>query len=270
MSNYPATVTLGQPAANLSGRVLYGGVFELTDAVISSNASPSDNPPENAIDGLTYDWWEVPANSTLYIQAALSRAVSADAVGLYAHTLGSAGASFKVQRSFNGSSWADVTDQLGTSGDTSCSYKFASTLAQYWRVVVTTKGASALVGGIILTESMDFQRGFRGGFTSTYDGRMTESKTFKSERGQYLSGSVISEGVKGKINLTNLTPDWVRLSWIPFTDYLRFMQKPFLFSWEPGNHSTEVVLCYASGDIAAPSWSGVTYMQAKLDVEGQR
>lgn len=254
----------------MSGKIGYDNLFTASGVTVTTSDEATGYEKENAYDWLSYDWWKQNAAGTSWIRASFGSAQTADYIALFGHNLGTAGASFKAQYSTNGgSSWNDAHTAVSPSDDNTQFVEFTSQSAADWRFHVVTSGTQAIVAGVLIGQALEFQRGIRpGGFVVPSMAINTTHKTHKSERGVFLGGSAIREGVEGKINLVDVDPSWVRTYWEPFRAHA-MTPRPFVISWDPTNYNDEAVFAYAKdGRMPAPNYDDPLYMRAGFDYVG--
>jgi len=262
--SFMATASIGNASQNAYGSILYGGIFE-QEVTLSALNYIDGFPPENAVDGLTYDSWAISEDS--WIKAESEQTKVANCVGFYA-VKSNQDASFSVQFSDDGITWQIARDRAPLN-DGANFYTFSDKISKYWRIYIWTE-EDVYIGGLILSQVMNLELGLPPNFASPFYNRKIETKTYKSDAGQYISGTILRKGIEGSIRIINLTERFIYSKWIPFVDYVQEFQRPFLFSWDPINHSNEVVLCYVKNDIDAPRWQSKNYLSASIDFEGQR
>lgn len=149
----------------------------------------------NAINDTTFDYWiSTSATSTIVVDAGSAQPCSA--VGIAAHTLGTAGATVQVESSTNLTDW---TTRLTFSPLTDITIigVFPEVSAQYWRLRVTNGPAS--IGVIKLGKRIIVPSGVSLGHVATNHGERVELLSNDSIDGQFLGTRVIRRS--GEIDL---------------------------------------------------------------------
>jgi hypothetical protein len=253
----------------MAGKIGYKNLFTTSGVTVSASDEAAGYPKENAYDWLSYDSWGQSALGTSWLRASFVSAKTADYMAVWGHNLADVGGSAQPQYSTDGGTiWNDAATAVAPTTNRTLFFSFASTSAADWRCkIVTTTGVS-YVSGIQIGDVLTLQTGMRPGFLPPNMNQETTLTTYRSEKGVFLGGSKIREGIAGSINLTLLTPAWVRSDWEPFLDHCR-TPYPFVFSWDSTNHPTEAVFAYVKdGKVRGPVYSSTLYMDASLDIEG--
>src|SRR5690625_3067718 len=90
-------VFVSQDVDGVVNEPLIGWHDLLHTGTVANIGSPSDAPRRNALNGLTYNYWRL-GTGTQTLEVSLGASQPVDYVGIAAHTLGSAGRWFRVQR----------------------------------------------------------------------------------------------------------------------------------------------------------------------------
>ncbi len=222
---------------------------------------------DSALNPLTYEFWRADAlPATWRIDA--GSAVSADYIGIAAHTLFTEGASVKPQWSDNDSAWNDIT---GISAHTPTDdgpilFLFASESHRYWRINVTGTTVPS-IGVVFIGVALAMPRPIYGGHSPLDVSRTTVIRPQRSERGQFLGRSIVRSGFQADFSWQHLTPAFYRSEFDLFVaDALQF---PFFIAWRPSTFTESVGYVWSGQDIS-PSNMGIGkgLMQVSISVAG--
>lgn len=249
------------------GKIAYKNIFKNYGAIVTASDAASGYPVENIHDWKQYDWWKQNAIGTSYINLELTSAVSADYFAIFGHNLHSAVANYKLQYSYNNSTWYDATNTEYPTSNKVILKIFDTQSAKYWRVAIVSMSAQVAIAGLMLGITMDFERDLTSGFAPPNLAPEVDSKVPMSEKGINLGASIIRTGIKGNIQISNLTEGFVRAEWVPLIEHLN-LGLPAVFCWDTTNRIEDTVLIWRSGDIPAPSYISAKYMSVSLKFEG--
>lgn len=231
---------------------------------VAASGSAAGFPFANATDYLTYDFWR-PNALPAWIDVEISTSEIFDCVLIGAHTLGTAGATVKVQY-HDGADWADVPGaELLPATDRVIMFLFAPVVTDRARIVVTGSTVPS-IGVVMFGEALVMQRPFYGGHTPVNFGRVTDIRPNRSEGGQWLGRSIRRAGVATDISFRHLTAPWMREKFEPFM--LAARTYPFGFAWRPQQWPDEVALVWTGEDIRPQNMGIRDFMSVDFSVEG--
>lgn len=249
-----------------------GGVEPLSRArigyrTITRNATvtaTSEAPgfPASAIrHPLTYERWApAVAPATLTIDA--GALVTADYVGIAAHTIGSTGATVAISHSEDGTTWTDVL-QTAPTDDKAIMALFEPVMARYWRIRIDRV---AEIGVVYIERALAMQKGVSGGHSPGTLSRQTVIEPSRSVTGQFLGRSIVRRGFQTEYEWEYLDPLWYRANFDPFV--AAAIRDPFFIAWRPDKYPEEVLYAWTDRDIA-PRYMRIMpkLMQVRLNVE---
>jgi hypothetical protein len=262
-----SAIIISPSGAEGVGRIAWHNLFIESGAVVSASSAATGYEALNGVDWKQYDWWKPTSTGVHWLQVTLSSAKPADYMAVFGHNLHSIGGSAKAQYSTDGISWTDASNEVMPATARTLFFEFDSVSAKYWRCLVTTLTGQSLIAGVMIGESMKFERDLTSGFAPATLSPITESKVPMSEGGVNLGASIVREGIKGTIALSNITPLWVREKWVPLINHLN-LGRPCVFCWNAESYIDEAALIWKTRDIAPPSYQSVNFMQASLNFEG--
>lgn len=257
------------PAATSAevGRIGWHNLFIESGATVMASSEVTGYEALNAIDWKQYDWWKPSTTGAHWIKAVLAQAGTADYMCVFGHNLHQVGGSVKPQYSTDGINWTDAASDVLPNNGRTLYFNFDPVSAGFWRCLVTTISGQSIIAGVMIGESLKFERDLTSGFAPPTLSPIVDSKTPMSEGGVNLGSSVIREGIKGSISLSNITSAWIRNEWVPLITHLN-LGRPCVFCWDYVSHGDEAALIWKDKQIAAPSYQGPNFMNASLSFEG--
>ena len=252
---------------NAKGRIGYKSLFTNSGVTLSASSEVSGFEKENAVDYKPYDWWKQSATGTDWIRASFAAAKDADYMAISSHNLHEVGGSVRPQYSTDGGSvWSYAAAAVAPTTGKTIFVEFTSVNAADWRIEVITTTGQSLIGVANIGEMMELQTGFKSGFKPPTLARNNKYYTSVSEGGVFLGKSLRQVTYTTSINLSMLTPEWVRTTWTDFLDHAEI--NPFFFSWDTENHSDEAVFAWVGEKkIKPPEYSSNIQMSVSLPIE---
>lgn len=259
----PSLVEMGTGCWHSSLRHSRIGWQTLTrDAVVTASSEAESWPASALSNVMTYERWK-PAAVPAWVQFDAGRAVEVDYLGIASHALGSAGATFSLQRSSDGATWSDVVT-AEPADDSAMMVLFEPVSARYWRLNVT--GAVASVGILYLGKVLETYRPVSPGHSPGSLSRMTEIMPNVSTGGQFLGRSVIRQGYETSYEWEHLPAQWYRDYFDPFAKSA--IKYPFFIAWNPLRRPAEVLYAWVPKDDIQPENMGVRdWMRVRFKVE---
>lgn len=241
---------------------------KLVDATLSVTSEASGYPKENAVDGLTWDWWKPTAAGTVYFTADMGAAIACDVWSCFAHNLASVAGSIQLQ--YSSDNFAADINNAGAAvspSDTAVIFRtFASVSARYWRFEIITTGQPAAIGALFLGPGLTLPEGMPIGFvppTLSFEDDITNQRT---HGGAFLGRSVLRRGAAGELSIIDADPAWMRATWAPFLAHAQ--TKTFFLSWDPDNYPAEAAFCWTSRAVDGVAYTKPLYMSHRLSYEG--
>lgn len=193
-----------------------------------------------AANGLTYDGWVSPVQG----EAILGFTVwgSASAVGIAGHNL--AGTTVSVFR--------DGQYLAGTFLPTNSPalIHFSETSGSEWQIRTDAgTGGFSRINVAYAGIAMELERGIWAGHSPFGLNRDTGYASNVSDSGQLLGRKIIRQGAQGTIRVDNLSSDWVRDEWRPFS--VSAERYGFFFQHNRNHFPDEVAYCWSTDDAGA-------------------
>jgi hypothetical protein len=248
-------------------RIGYKNIFENAGATVTVSTETAGFEKENAYDWKQYDWWKPTGTSAEWIASSFGTAQTADYAAVWGHNLNEVAGSVKPQYSTDGgSTWIDASTAVSVTTGRTIFIGFDSTTAADWRLLFASTG-TVIIAGVQIGEATIFDKSMSPGFMPSALSPEIESKTAMSELGINLGVSTLRSGVSGTIQLSNLSPTWVRSDWVSLIAHLNG-GKSCVFTWDYEQHNDEAVLIWKKGQISTPSYITPLLMSAALTFEG--
>jgi hypothetical protein len=215
------------------------------DLLVDGTVSGDGTNPENAYDQRTDDAWATGAASG-YLETVLGSADTCDYMAVVGHTLATRSATIKAQY-WTGAAYSDIPGATATpTADTAFMVLFPQSVSTTkFKIVVTTDGSAATLAVVQLGNRLNLQRGIRGGYSSPRFARDDQYYNAITVGGKLTGRSLISSGVSGTLQLSNLDSEWVRTDLEAFLTASR--TRGWFVMWHPDEYDDEVAYCYTTG-----------------------
>ena len=258
----PSLVEMGGGCWHSSLRHSRIGWNTLTRDAVVTASSQADSWPASALsNSLTYERWK-PVAVPAWVQFDAGQPVDVDYLGIASHSLGSAGATFSLQYSSNGSTWVTAI-AAEPADDRAMMVLLEPVSARYWRLNIT--GSIASVGVVYLGQVLETYRPVSPGHSPGNLSRTTEIMPNVSEGGQFLGRSVIRMGYSTKYEWEHLPAQWYRDNFDPFVESAR--KYPFFIAWNPVRYPNEVLYAWTDDDIQPDNEGTRDWMKVSFKVE---
>jgi len=230
---------------------------------VASSTAVGDFAAVNLVDWRPYTWWQ-PAAMPGEVLVDCGSPKSADYLAVYGHNLFTSGADIRLRYSSDNFVADDnLLAVITPADDMPFIYTFASTTARYWKVVFNGTAAPSLAI-VAVGNKLEFPRRLRAGFDPL--SRAPGGKFNRNMKGQPLGSVVEYEQWRQRIRFRNLTWSWLRATWMPaWSQHLR--AKPWLFAWDPVDHTDELFLVESGKGYKAPITRG-SFADLQLQVSG--
>ena len=245
---------------------LIGYENRLDEGTVVASDDPVSAPKENSFNWRLDDYWQPAAATSHQLDVDLGNANSADYLGFYSSNLYSeAGASVEIL----GDPFSPPTTIRGTITPTTRGPKFlqfTSGSYRYWRINISTTGNfSPKVQVVAFGDRLELQRGLRDGFMPPAIASRFKPVITTSENGIYLGRSLAVAPVEFDIEMSVLTPAWVRSNWPILRDHIE--QFPFFVLPQPDDYPDEAVIAWTSKNVPMPRYSEAGYMEIDLNLK---
>jgi hypothetical protein len=233
---------------------------------IFSDEELVDEPSRNVANPVTYLRWRAETTAVQQLQVVLDEAEDVDYFAFAKHNFGSSGATFKFQKSSNGTDWTDVTALTGVNTDKVYIREFPTEFASYFRLLITPGTVPPSIGILYVGRILALQRRIYVGHTPLPYGRKWEISTGLSERGEFLGRTKRREFLESSVDMRNIKPDWYRTYMEPFVEAAAVT--PFFWAWRPGDYPLETGYAWVMGDITPSNERPNGMMQFSFAMQG--
>ena len=238
----------------------------LASGTLTASSETSGYPKENVLDESTVKYWRpttLPATLTLDAGSA----VSADAFGVVAHDLFTAGCSIEVQTSPNGTTWTSVTDTITPTDNKTILQLFTSVSSRYWRIRITGASTDPNIGVLFLGQRFNFPAGVKAPYTPVWLSQQFELLTSTTLGGQFLGNRVLRQGGRTAINLVSFERDFAENDLTAFRDHYN-SGKAFIWAAGPSLFDKDVGYVWRTeGSVMAPTFDeNGSWMSVSMEV----
>lgn len=244
--------------------VLFQNVF--ASGTLTASSEATGYPKENVLDESTVKYWS-PTSLPATLSVDYGSSVAADALGIVAHDLDTAGCSIKVQKSVDGITYTDVTSSVTPTDNTTLLLLFTSTSSRYWRLSITGASTMPFIGVVFLGARFNFPAGVKAPYTPVWLSQQYELLTSTTLGGQFLGNRVLRQGGLTAINLVSLERDFAEDDLLPFRDYYN-LGKAFVWAAGPSVFSKDVGYVWRTeGSVIAPTFDeNGSWMSVSMEV----
>lgn len=216
-----------------------------------------------------YDWFQdsvwTTAAATGTLESNIGSSVPCDYYAISTHNLYTRSATVKLQY-WTGAAYSDVAGSSRTPTSNDCLFvPFFSVSATKFQLVVTTDGTAATLGVVSFGKRLDLAEGLQNGYTPPRFARRDDLYNNMSQNGKFIGRSLVSTGVTGDMNITNVDEEWMRINMDPFITASR-TQGWFLL-WNPLEKPLEAAYCWTTAT-PAPQQIGAQLTSIQITYEG--
>ena len=221
---------------------------------------------ENVLNPMTYNAWK-PVSQSSSIQFNLGAPTEINFMAIAAHNLGTNAntIAFKWYDSVTSTWQQEVANASPADDSTILILNNTKRTFQHWSLAITG-GTPPNVGVIYLGVALEVERKIYGGHSPVNLSQTTKVLPQKSETGQFLGKSIISQGAKTDVMFKNLSKNFV------YGEYKTFIEtaqtQPFFFAWRPGTFADGLVYGWVNKDIRATNNGKAALMDSGFTVEG--
>lgn len=247
--------------------IAYKNLFTTTGVTVTASTQAAGFEKENAYDYKQYDWWKPTATGDSWIKVAFAAIQAADYVAIWGHDLSSHAATYKLQHSDDDITYSDAFAAVTPTDNETIYKEFTSSSHKYWRLLINAAATLPSIAGVQIGQTTTLETGLGTGLAIPAISPEVGSKTAMSELGVNLGASVKRTGVKGNIQMMNLSPAWVRSDLQPLIAHLN-NGYPAVFAWNPASYPAETLLIWKTENIPAPTYTSPLWMGASIPFEG--
>lgn len=227
----------------------------------------------NAVTGSTYDRWRPDPSGlltrTLSFDFGTARNISFAAIA--AHNLFTLGGAVSVQRSSDGSTWADAgAGTVTPTSNNAIAWRMvrAGQSFRYWRFLFSALTVDALlsVGVAFLGDEVVLPQRFYQGFSPVITPTEVELQSNVSVGNELLGSSVIGRGSTLSTTIDHIPAEFIRGSdWLAFQRHFNDGGAAF-FGWRPQKYPQDLHYIWRQGAVIRPQNTGPRdFMSATIE-----
>jgi hypothetical protein len=225
-------------------RLLYDNLGRA--ATISASTEAAGFPAQALAYPDTVAYW-LPTALPAWVKWDFGSAISINAFGMAAHSLGLNNCTLQIQYSANDADWSNASDAHSIEHDEAALLLFPAQSARYWRAYITGAGDEPYIAVAYIGNPLVMPRPIYGGISPPNLSRVTEYTADESEGGQFVSQAIKRKGFIGRVSYKHLSASWYRDSFDPFVRHARLY--PYFYAWRPGSFPDEVIYARTIEDI---------------------
>ena len=194
-----------------------------------------------------------------------------DYIALAKHNFGSSGIAVSVEVATtldlgSPSGWAQVATPALLQDDSPLIIRFTPTICYGVRLKMDTGSMVAFASVMFVGRLLISQRRIYVGHVPITDGRLNRFVNGVSESANFLGRIKLGQLNQTSIELSHLTPLWVRTYLRPFIRATE--EQPFFFAWRPGTYPSEVGFVWHTDDPKVSNAMSNGMMQASMNIAG--
>jgi hypothetical protein len=241
-----------------------------TLATFGNVVADSENilyPVSNLTNVATSSFWRSESAGVQYVYVTPGLNSGVDYIGFANHNLGSAGISYQVEGSDDGSVWTPISDEVIPGDDTPHVQLFVRVTYGAYRVKFTpSTSVVPQIAIMYLGRILSLPRNIYVGHIPITMGRETSMVNNKTENGQFLGRIIRRQYLQTTVKMQNISPSWVRTYLLPFMDAAE--ATPFFWSWRPQRYPREVGYCWTTDDIHPENQRNNGMMSFSMKIQG--
>lgn len=244
----------------------------VTAGNLSSTTEDPDYPVENLVTPATYSRWvglvSSPAEDE-YIRIDAATVDDVDYVGIARHNFFSAQIAVSLEvldPDASPEDWVEVIAPFIPESDGPIVMRFEPQAVVAVRVRLQAGLAAPTAAVLFLGLLLVLQRRLYVGHRPMPYNVTTRATNGRSESGNFLGRIVMNETTRTEVKLANITPAWMRATFIPFLRHAR--EFPFFFAWRPSTYPQEVGYGWLTNDPAPENMRPNGMMRVDLQMNG--
>lgn len=229
----------------------------LTGGTITASSTATGFFADGPTNSLTYERWKGSSAATWEYDHGSTAECDYCVIG--AHTMGTDGATFKVQ--YDNGGWVDLCAAQSPTTDAPLFIIFEPQTRQKFRVNIST--GTPEIGVIRFGKALQMQRPIYGSYTPVDFARKTELRSNYSETGEFLGRTKQRTYSDLPLQWGMLTRTWSDTNWLPALK--AFETEPFFVAPIPSARD-DVVFGQTTQAPQAPQETASGYMSAALSI----
>ena len=204
--------------------------WQTRTVTVTSSSAVAGYPAINLTDPATWSSWK-PSSVGGWAAYEFTGATQINTVGIAAHNMGSSGASFDIQGSSDGTSWATQVSYSPLT-DEDILLLFPTTTFRHWRIRMN--GNTANVGVLVLTLRVSFPHTPIDSYTPLHHARKYDKMFNDSIKGAMLGNRVMASGAETEVDFGFVPRLFVESSLLTFESHYNQGGMFFYASWPAG------------------------------------
>lgn len=230
-------IATGLPPDIVRNHPIVGYDNVVTAPNLSSTTAQTGFPVTNLANSATHLVWKgVDGGGDEYVTVAVQAEV--DYLAIARHNLFTVGATLSVEYESAPSTWAPLTTPFVPGNNRPLIFRFARAEYSALRLRIQSATADPSIAVLYVGSLLSIERKIYVGHAPAPLARRANAVNAVSESGNFLGRIVLSEMNGSQVQLTNLTPAWVRAKLDPF--FVAAQEEPFFFAWRPHDYPGEV------------------------------
>lgn len=246
---------------------IFGWHSVVTPSNVAATGEDDDHPVSNLGNVSTAAFWRADDADDHTVTVTTGTTDDIDYVGIARHNFGSQAIAVKIEaREDTESAWEEIGAEVMPGDDAPMIFRFPADGFQAVRVVMQEGNAPPEIGVLYVGKILTSQRRIYVGHVPIQMGRETQVISGRSESGNFLGRIITGETLSTNVELTDLTPAWVRENMLPF---LRQAQRrPFFFGWRPVQYPAESGFAWLNNDPRPVNSRANGMMNVELQLSG--
>lgn len=244
-------------------RILWKNLLkDLASSAITVSGETVGGPKDAVLRPDTYEYW-LPPSLTATHETDIGADVSVSAIGLAAHTLGTAGSTLVVETQLNAGSWITfgAASHAPTNDRPIVLFDSPRTID---RVRMTITGTTVpRIGVLYVGPTLTMQKGLQIGWRPPTLNRRRSPKASISRGGQFLGQDYYDQGYKSNPSFKGLDATWYHTNFDPFAD----STEPYFFVGRPDAFPDDVVYAWHSKDMD-PQYTSSYQVSISWELDG--
>lgn len=258
------SVSLVLPGASNTNAPAVGIDSYVTTSNVATTTADASYPVTNIANDASFLEWRGTSNSAENITITISAGLT-NYVGIAKHNFSTAGRSVKIQGD-TGTGFADLTTAFTPADNSPLLFLFDSAAYTSIRVVLGAGSAVARAAVLYVGPTLALERNIYVGHVPITLGREARDVNGMSESGNFLGRIILSESNQTGIELTELSPLWVRGNLQPFLVSAR--TRPFFWGWRPDTYPYEMGYVWLTNNPKPVNSRPNGFMAVSMSVRG--
>lgn len=248
--------------------VLYDNLFARGTLVASHQTAP-DGLATNAVNGLTWDFWQPGVATASNFTVTLPAAETFNCLAIAAHTLGSCAATVQLL-------WTDVVGnpfytlaEFTPPDDGPVMVLLPERTGAVVRLRIASAAAPPVIGVAMLGRKLTFPAELLAPYVPLADGQRIEADSAMSVQGQFLDPFISIMGAETTVQLSPVERAWADVNLPAFRQHYD-RARPFFWAGAPSVLTDDVAYCRrnpSAGELRPALVMGGRYREIQMELE---